>query len=720
MLLRGTIESIRFQNEQNGWTAALLRTEAAEGTPSRLVSITGILSGIAVGMTVSLTGNEETTKYGPSVKVSSWAESRPSDIEGIEKYLASGLIKNIGPVFARSIVETFGEQTLHVLDNEPERLREVKGIGKKRVASVIEAVREQTEIRSIMIWLKKYDIPNGLAAKIYAAYQGNAVAVLEENPYRLADDIGGVGFKKADRAAQLLGIPPTAPHRLRSGVLAVLKDAAAEGHTCLPVHELQKKAGGKDYLDVEAHYITETLSDPLFLYHSILIEDELVFLPMYYYSEKGIARRCKELLGREEALLPLLDETDIEQEEKATGFTYSEEQKQAILSAGSRDMLIITGGPGTGKTATTNAIISLLEKNDLKVRLAAPTGRAAKRMSEVTGHPASTIHRLLEYSQGDFQRDENMPLDGDAFIIDEVSMIDTVLMNSLLKAIPEEGKLILVGDVDQLPSVGAGCVLRDLIDSGLVPTVRLTKIYRQAMQSKIITSAHMVNHGQTPPLESIPGMDFHFLECSDPQQIQDYVTDLVTRQVPSINGIPTESVQVLCPMRRDWDPIASTVLNRRIQQEVNPGGKVIVRRGDTEFRLGDRIMQVKNNYDKDIFNGDTGVITTALHRELDDGTIMLADFDGKTVMLTKRDTEDLELSYACTIHKSQGSEYPAVVIPVHDSQYIMLRRNLLYTGITRAKKLCILVGTRKAVHTAVSREDTHRRHTHLKEILNTV
>lgn len=721
MTIKGTIESIRYRNEANDWTVASMRVENKEKEKDDYISVTGILSGIRVGMTITITGELETNKYGPTLRVSSWSESRPSDIDGIEKYLASGLIKNIGPAYAKMIVTAFGENALEVIDNNPERLAEIKGIGKKRIASIIEAAREQKDIRNIMIWLKRNDIPNGLAAKIYQKYGGDAIAMLEEDPYRLCDELNGVGFKKADGVAMNLGIEPTEPIRLRSGVQAVLKDAAAEGHTCLELGRLIERAAGKDYLNVETKHIETTLDDPLC---NILIENNLAYLYWLLNCESKIAKKISTLArkGKMATIASLTEESisTIDFVEKETGITYSNEQADAILTATQNNLLILTGGPGTGKTATTNAIIRILEKNGATVRLAAPTGRAAKRMAEVTGRPSMTIHRLLEYSQGEFQRKEDFPLDGDAFIIDEASMIDTQLMCSLLSAIPDDKKLILVGDADQLPSVGPGCVLRDLIET--LPgrcTTRLTKIYRQAQQSHIVLNAHHINKGQHIQLTALPNDDFLFLASDTPEQIHDYVTDLVTNQIPRIDGYKSDEIQVLTPMRRDWDPIASTALNRELQRALNPDGEQVAAKGDSKLCVGDRIMQTKNNYDKDVYNGDIGVITRKITEQRDDNAIFEAEIDGRTIPYAAKDLDEVELAYACTIHKSQGSEYPAVVIPVHDSQYIMLRRNLLYTAVTRAKKLCILVGTSSAVRTAISRQDTAVRCTGLRyKILN--
>lgn len=726
MTIIGTIDFIRYQNPANGWVIATLVLSDAmeepvveslkreEGTAG-LVTVAGFLPGIKKGMSYRLDGDVEASKYGPTFKFTSWSEYRPVDVDGIEKYLASGLIQNIGPKYAKLIVGTFGEKTLDVMDNCPERLREIKGIGKTRVESIIAAVKEQREIRDIMIWLKSYDIPNGLAVKIFEKYKGNAIAILEENPYRLVDDIGGVGFKKADEVALKLGIAPSSPFRLRSGVLAVLRDAADdEGHTCMPSQALVDRAACDGYLGVNAELVKQTLQDPEFLGVKVILnEEEEYALPMYHFAERGIAHKLLSLLSEKCAAVPMGQ--TIASIEQAAGIVYTDEQREAIRIASCESVLVLTGGPGTGKTATTNAIIRNLEENGLKVRLAAPTGRAAKRMTEVTGHQAMTIHRLLGWSFGAFTHDNENPLEGDVFIIDEASMIDTLLMNSLLKAIPERGRLILVGDVDQLPSVGAGAVLLNIIESGKVPTVRLTKIHRQAQSSRIVTNAHRINQGVNPELGSVHGSDFHFIGIATTDGIRKCILDLVINQIPKVGGIHPKDIQVLCPMRRDWDPIGATLLNKDLQALLNPDGKVAAKVGDTEFRIGDRIMQMKNNYEKDIFNGDIGVVREKAAPGREDKAVLVADFDGNLVYLSQLDLSLVSLAYACTIHKSQGSEYPAVIMPIHESNYIMLKRNLLYTGVTRARKLCIVVGTPKAVYTAVSREDTNRRWTGLTE-----
>lgn len=702
--ITGTIDRILYQNPENAWSVVLINNEA--GTTKAC----GIMPGLRLGMTAKISGEPQTSKYGQDLRAAEFEEIQPSDIEGIEKYLASGLIKQIGPKLAKEIVHTFGELTLHVLDHEPERLREVSGIGKKRVHSIIDAVKEQTEIRAIMIWLKRYDIPNTFAAKIYQTYGKDAITNLEENPYRLSDDIGGVSFRKADNVAKRLGIGLDSPFRITSGIKACLEEAAGDGHTCLPKEELLDKASSDLYLSLPRETIDPILSSS----EEFPEKEGFVFLRTYYNAEKKIAYNLHRIQkeNKEQIKLP-----DIGLLEKETGITYSNEQKDAICVAVTSKVSIITGGPGTGKTVTTNAIIHELERRENDILCCAPTGRAAKRMNEVTGHEAMTIHRLLCYQHGQFEYNEENPLTGDALIIDEASMIDTILMNHLLKAVPSHMRVIIIGDVDQLPSVGAGCVLRDLIDSGCVPVTFLKHIYRQAQDSDIIMNAHAVNTGQMPVIKNTGNTNFWFFAAEEKEKVADLVVDLVENRIPKKFGYGEKDIQVLSPMKRESDPIGSIRLNRRLQAVLNPDGEIVATRGETQFRVGDRIIQTKNDYDRNIFNGDLGVIYRKCDESDEEKTLLIADFDGELVNLTRAALQNIDLAYACTIHKSQGSEYKVVVIPIHESQYIMLKRNLLYTGITRSREQCILVGTRKAIAMACQNEDTRKRYTKLKENL---
>ena len=719
MTLSGTIDKIFFQNQENAWAAVLVNTGSSDTSRSiftapQTVKASGIMPGLRLGMTVSLEGEMEMGKWGQTLKVSSFSEMLPSDTEGIEKYLSSGLIKNIGPVLAKEIVKTFGEKTLEVLDNEPERLKEVYGVGKKRVESIISSVKEQKELRRIMIWLKRYDISNSLSAKIYKAYGEQSVANLETNPYRLTDDIKGVGFRKSDEVARRLGIAEDSPFRISSGLKACLEDWASEGNTYMSVDELVSRTASADYLSLDEETVRTYLlsGDDC----PIIINGGDASLLAYYVAEEVIARSIRRLKAEP---VKNTEKTDFDALEKYTGVHYSDEQRLAITTSLSNKITIITGGPGTGKTVTTNAIITELESRQKEVLLAAPTGRAAKRMNEVSGHDAQTIHRLLEFAPpGLFMRDEYNKLEGDALIVDEASMIDTLLMKNLLRAVPDNMQLIIVGDVDQLPSVGAGCVLRDLIDSGAVPTVKLTEIYRQAQDSDIIMNAHAVNNGRIPATDNHEGTDFWFFQKADRNEAAEVIVDLVANKVTRKFGYTKDDIQVLTPMKREGDPLGAAVLNNRLQQVCNPSGESVATRGTTQFRVGDRIMQTKNDYDKGVFNGDIGRIVGKSDETDEGNTLLVAEIDGRSVGYSRADLANIELAYACTVHKSQGSEYPVVIMPVHESQYIMLRKNLLYTGITRAKKQCIIVGTRRAFAEGVSREDTKKRFTRLKEKIN--
>ncbi len=717
MTVKGTVASIRFQNPDNAWSIITINSD------KQFISAKGIMPGVKIGMNVRVSGDVETNKYGSTIKATEFEEVRPSDTEGIFKYLSSGLIKNIGPEIARRIIATFGEDTLDVLDENPERLNEVYGIGKKRIESVIESVKEQKQIRKIMIWLKKYELPNGIAMKIYNAYGDKSINILEENPYKLSDDIKGIGFKKADEVARKLGLTKDCEFRLLAGLNACLEDASTRGHTYLDKNTLVKQTASEEYLNLNEEIVEKQINSFGFINVGI-IEDDKIALPKYYYAEKKIAERLnyiREFGKKTPSITP-----DIAKIEKETGYTYSRQQRLAIIQAIQNSVFIMTGGPGTGKTTTTNAIINACESLCYRVVLAAPTGRAAKRMTESTGHPSKTIHRLLEYQEGKFTRNESNPISADVLVIDEASMIDTLLMKDLLKAVSNKTKLIIVGDTDQLPSVGAGCVLRDIISSEKFTTVRLTEIYRQAQDSRIIMNAHQVNKGYMPVIQNADNgpikNDFWFFSIEDKDKIADVIVELVKTKVPAKFGFSYSDIQVLSPMRRDFDPIGATVLNARIQDAINPDGTKAASRGTVQFRIGDRVMQTKNNYDKDIFNGDIGTVTAKLRGEdEEDKAVMEAMFDDRAVRFTQQELGELELAYACTVHKSQGSEYPVVIMPMHTSHFIMLKRNLVYTGITRAKKQCILVGTKKALAMAVNTEDTEKRFTQLRDrIIETV
>ena len=710
----GKVEKFLFRNEDSGYGVVSLKKKDGDD-----VVVNGAVGTMRVGTTVECQGVNVMTKYGVQLKVSSWTEHRPEDVEGIEKYLASGLIKNIGPVLAHDIVEVFGEDTLDVLDNSPERLREVQGIGDKRIKSIVKAVKEQKAIRGVMIWLKRYDLPNGLAAKIYKTYGDRSVRVLEENPYRLADDIKGVGFKKADAVAALLGLPAESEFRLRSGMLHAVGDFTEQGSTYMPKELMLETAASADYLNIEK----ETVESEFARWMSdsnrqqLVLDGDRVYPFWLYHAECGVSERLKSLMGVGRNLFSgMQGSVDIRSVESRTGVEYNRHQAEAVSLSLKENILVLTGGPGTGKTVTTNGIITALEADGGRVLLCAPTGRAAKRMSEVTGRPAKTIHRLLGFSGEGFSFNKDCPLRGKAIVVDEASMVDIQLMRNLLAAVPDGMKVILVGDVDQLPSVGSGSVLRDIIDSGVVPTVRLTEIYRQAQGSEIIMGAHAINEGRMPKLDNHKGSDLAFIDCDDPGEISNKIVRLVTERLPKQYGISPEDIQVLTPMRRQGDVIGTTELNSLLQAELIRKGylpeRCLLEHLGRRFHKGDRVMQIKNDYTKNVFNGDTG---TVIAKTEEDG--LLIDFDGTPEEYTRAELATVELAYASTVHKSQGSEYPVVIIPVHKSHYILLKRNLLYTAITRAKKYCILVGTSKAVAMAVYREETENRYSYLAERL---
>ena len=705
--LKGTVDSIRYRNPDNGWTVVMLST--GEKT---LRAVVGVLPDLREGMTVEVEGIITSSKYGEQLRAESWTEVRPTDAEGIEKYLASGLIKNIGPAFARLIVKQFGDKTLDVLDNDPQRLLEIKGVGQKRVESVIESVRQQKAIRGIMIWLKRYDLPNGLSTKIWKTYGDDAIAVIEQNPYRLADEMDGVAFKTADRVALATGTQKDSPLRIYSALRYVLQDASVQGNTCLSADDLVERTASADMLDLDPGTVRAVLAEVSSSERPRLVKvrcegTDYVYLPWLLRDEKAVAARLAELSRP----MPLEGRVDIAYLERKTGVQYADEQADGIRTALSHGLTILTGGPGTGKTVTTKAIITALEDAGAKVRLTAPTGRAAKRLAEVTGREAKTIHRLLEYCADGFSRCADFPLEGDALVVDESSMIDIQLMASLLDAVPQGMRVVLVGDVDQLPSVGPGSVLRDAIDSGMVPTVRLRKIFRQAQNSDIVMNAHAINEGKLPHMQNRKGTDFWMVKRDSQEEISATIDYLVSTHLPKM-GFRRDDIQVLCPMRKDSDPIGASRLNALLQEKLNPVGDALTY-GNLTFRCGDRVMQIRNDYDKNVFNGDVGRIVRV---DVEEGKIHV-DYAGQEVVYEKKELDELDLAYATTVHKSQGSEYPVVVMPVHRSQWVMLVRNLLYTGVTRAKRLCVLVGTTEAVAMAVGREDTTKRCSLLKNWL---
>ena len=715
MEIQGQVERITFHNEENGYTIARMKVSGNR----ELITIVGNLLSITPGEILKLQGEwKNHPKYGEQFLIQSYESVVPASVKGVEKYLGSGLIKGIGPVMAKRLVNKFGIETLEIIEKDIQKLQEVEGIGTKRIAMIKKAWDEQKDIRNVMIFLQEHGVSPSYAVKIYKQYGQNSIKTVQENPYRLATDIFGIGFITADRIAQKLGHPKDAPARIEAGILYTLNKFAENGHVYVPTSALLSKC--HEILDVEENEAKKALSnlsgqDSVFI-EEISDHEEGVYLTPFHIAETGIVDRLKALIEFPKTI-PLFGLGKTHQiVSKELGINLDESQQQALHAALSEKVLVITGGPGTGKTTLIKAIICLYKKLGYQILLAAPTGRAAKRMTEATGFEAKTLHRLLEYSPKDnqFKKNHENPLNADVLIIDETSMIDTILMYHFLKAIPPNATLILVGDVDQLPSVGAGNLLRDLIESEVIPTMRLTNIFRQAQDSLIILNAHRINHGQFPLLDFSPGkpQDFYFFPCDEPEKALQTILDLCCHRIPKTFGFhPLENIQVLSPMHRGL--IGAANLNVELQKSLNPSSKVEINRGGNIFRIGDKVMQIRNNYDKDIYNGDIGKITK-IDREIQEVAI---NFDGKEVNYEFSELDEIVLSYAISIHKSQGSEYPAIVIPLLTQHYMMLQRNLLYTAITRGKKLVVLVGSKKAIAIAVRNNQPLKRYTRLKKRL---
>lgn len=699
--IRCVVERITYQNPENGYSVFRVKVKGYDD----LVTLVGNLLDVPAGSVLLCQGEWRVDrKYGQQFQCSTWEEVMPATAYGIEKYLGSGLVKGIGPKFARLIVDRFGTGTIEVIETDIERLNEVHGIGPKRIAKISESWERQKDIKNVMLFLQGHGVNTAFAAKIYREYGKESVSKVQENPYRLADDIWGIGFKTADGIASKMGYGKDDPRRVRSGILYTLGQLADEGH-CFATGE-QLLGTAAELLDVGEEAIGAVLAD-MSGAGDVITDGEAIYLPPFHYAECGVARRLLALRNGNGSLFSE-DEPELPRVE---GIVYDETQLEAVRLALKSKVMVLTGGPGTGKTTTTKAIIGALRSSGMKVLLAAPTGRASKRMSEATGMEAKTIHRMLEYNPKDgYQRNADNPLTGDALIVDECSMIDILLMNNLLKAVPDGMRLILVGDIDQLPSVGAGNVLRDIIDSGTVPVIRLTRIFRQAQTSRIVMSAHAVNAGRLPDLSNGRETDFFFLREEDPEKVAESIVDLVGRRLPGAYGIGADSIQVLTPMQRGVVGAAS--LNIALQQSLNGNGDSLSRGGYT-FRKGDRVMQLRNDYDKEVFNGDLGYITEV---NLED-RVLKVDFDGRETEYDSSELDELSLAYATTIHKAQGSEYPVVVIPVMMNHFVMLQRNLIYTGITRARKVCVLIGQLKALSYAVRNLTVQKRNTRLKERL---
>ena len=698
--LRCVVERITYQNADNGYTVL----KCAVKNYSDLVTVVGTMPDTHVGSVLFLEGMwKMDAKYGRQFSVEKFEETLPATVYGIEKYLGSGLVKGVGPKFAKRIVEKFGKDTLDVIEDTPDELLKVSGIGKVRVDRIKISWQEQKEIKNIMLFLQSHEVSTSHATKIFKTYGSESIAIVKENPYRLADDIWGIGFKTADSIAQKMGIDKGKFVRLRSGIFYTLNKLAEAGHCYATREQLIGRA--QELLEVEKPELEITLDEMIRTNDVIRENQDAIYLPPYYFSESGCAKRLIRLMSckkkKSEDTEEILKKVAVSSE-----ITYDEIQWQAVKTAISSKVMVLTGGPGTGKTTTTLGIISAYKQAGCQIILAAPTGRAAKRMSEATGMEAKTIHRLLEYKPPEgYQKNEEHPLEGDVLILDECSMIDIMLMYNLLKALPEAMSLILVGDIDQLPSVGAGNVLRDIIDSGCVPVVRLTRIFRQAQGSRIIMNAHRINKGEGIDMRGGKDADFFFATKESNQEVVDTIVQFCKTNLPRYYHVdPLRDIQVLTPMQRG--ECGAVNLNQVLQEAMNPS-KIFLRRGGTQYRLKDKVMQIRNDYDKEVFNGDIGTIIKVdmEEREL---TVL---FDEREVVYDVTELDELTLAYAVTIHKSQGSEYPIVVMPFTMSHFVMLQRNLLYTGVTRAKKILVLVGEKKAVYYAIKNETTTGRNT---------
>jgi exodeoxyribonuclease V alpha subunit len=714
-VLAGLVERVTYQNAENGF--CVIRVKARSHRD--LVTVVGHAATIAAGEWITASGdwvNDRT--HGQQFRARFLKTSEPTTIEGIEKYLASGMIRGIGPAYAKKLLRAFGEKVFEVIESQADRLREVDGIGPVRAGRIVAAWAEQKAVREIMVFLHSHGVGTARAVRIFKTYGADAIQVMTENPYRLARDIRGIGFKTADAIAMKLGIEKTAMVRVRAGISYALTEAMNQGHCGLPTDELVPLA--EKLLEVPKELVGTALD--LELQEGTVIADcvgerPCVFLAGLYRAERTIAERLLRLANGSTLPWPWIDPVKaLPWVEQRIGLALAESQVAAIRLALMSKVLVMTGGPGVGKTTIVNAILRILAAKEVRLLLCAPTGRAAKRMKEATGIDAKTIHRLLEVDPkgGGFKRGEDNPLDCDLLVVDETSMVDVMLMQALMKAVPDKAALLLVGDIDQLPSVGPGQVLADVISSGAVPVVRLTEVFRQAAQSRIITSAHRINQGTIPDLSPPEAeSDFYFVQADDPESAVGRIIELVKTRIPRRFGFdPIRDIQVLCPMNRGG--VGARSLNVELQAALNPAGDRKVERFGWTFAPGDKIMQIENDYDKEVYNGDIGFVTGV---EPDEDELT-ASFDERTVTYSFGELDTLVPAYAATIHKSQGSEYPAVVIPVMTQHYAMLQRNLLYTGVTRGKRLVVLVGQKKAVAIAVRNVSGRRRWSKLAEWLN--
>lgn len=707
--IEGKIESIRFYKEENGY---LIASVSAKGIKGQFIML-GNFMGAKRTMTFVAEGVWFKDKvYGQEFKASKIEETIPDTDEGLIQYLSSGFIKGIGPAMAKKIVKKFGDKTFDILDHDPGQLLQIKGISRKKLDSIIAQVSEHRDMRETLVFLKSYGLTDNLAGKIYRQYQDQTQTIITTDPYRLAEDIDGVGFKKADEIALKLGTDRYGEKRISMGLNYVLTEGVNDRDTYILFDDLVKRASSPDILNIHPDLVKEQLR-VLTENGELKYDEGKIYLPYMYKIESSVA-----MMIAQKGINDMFDNSLSINDIDTNGVEYSPEQLNAIELALKSKMTVITGGPGVGKTTILKGLLSIFTKHSFKVYLAAPTGRAAKRMSEATNMAAKTIHRLLKWKDGEFTINDKNPLDGDVLILDECSMINLNLMNSLMKAIPLRMKLIMVGDVDQLPSIGCGTVLKDIIDCGKIPVAKLTKIYRQGNESKIILNAHAINDGKMPDLSNPAGSDFYFFKIGDNDRIREQIIRLVTEAIPQKFNIPLSDIQVLTPMRKSSDILGSTQLNIALQEKINPESKAIAN-SFFKLKIGDRVMQNKNNYELGVYNGDIGIVKKL---SIEEGTISVRFFgENEDTVYDKANIDELELAYATTVHKSQGSEYPAVVIVATPSHYIMLQKQLFYTAVTRAKQLCIVVGGEDAIRIMVTTKPKDTRNSWLdKRIIQSI
>ena len=716
-VVEGVVERVTFESAESSFRVLRL---AVQGRAERL-SIVGTFPRMAPGARLRVRGHLEVDrKHGEQLRVLSLIELAPDTLAGLEKYLASGLIKGVGPKLAARIVGTFGLEALKVLDEEPHRLREVEGLGAKRRQGLTKAWREQRALRDVMVFLQAHGASGALASRIVKRYGASSMSVVSREPYRLSFEVVGVGFKTADRIASTLGVAVDSPARMQAGVHQVLHDVTDAGHVWTAQEDLVSRAAPLLSLDPDDPQVRGRLAaavEALVGAGRAEVEDvdgaRIVYTTEMHGAELRLARRLRELAAAPVRSLPGAPRA-IEEFESRARVTLAPEQRSAVDEAARRQVLVVTGGPGVGKTTIVRAILAVLARAKVDVRLAAPTGRAAKRMSEATGQAAMTLHRMLEFEPRTrtFKRNRQSPLEAGAIVVDEASMLDLAMADALTDAIAPGTRLVLVGDVDQLESVGAGAVLRDVIASGAVPCVRLRQIFRQAARSLIVTNAHRINDGEAPlsPPEGVDA-DFFIVDRRDPDKARATILELVTTRIPQRFGLdPARDVQVLTPMNRG--PVGALALNEALQGALNPRGDAFVR-GTRTYRKGDKVMQLRNDYDRNVWNGDVGFVSSIDPEE----STMVVRFDDRDVAFDAADLDDLTLAYACTVHKAQGSEYPAVVVPLLTSHFVMLSKNLLYTAVTRGKRLVVLVADPRAIALALAQERREERRTRLSERL---